>query len=301
MLVVTGMRTQDSSDPRRHPDRRARQRARPGSPYPRSSPAGRGARTRSPRACRCSPTAPSAPPTSSSRTAPAAPTSGTPPTAPASASATDTNGCQARSLPLGTRVRFAEGATLATAGTTLGHGTLAYSSWRTMRSVGTTDNNTCAANDFALVRVDAADAGKVNPTVPFWGGPTGLRLRRGGRQPGLLLRPVQPAAHDRPLARRPALSLGCDPRRLGDRRLHRHPGRPRRLRQRLPRRPGPRRRHPLDRRASPRSPAPTASATSPASWTSRSGTRASPGCAWSRAPARSRPSPDALATVGSAA
>src|SRR5688500_8403134 len=42
--------------------------------------------------------------------------------------ATDTNGCQARSLPLGTNGRFAEGATVATAGTTLGHGTLAYSS-----------------------------------------------------------------------------------------------------------------------------------------------------------------------------
>ena len=88
--------------------------------------------------------------------------------------ATDTNGCQARSLPIGTRVRFAEGGTVATRGTTLGHGTLAYSSWRTMRSIGTSDNNTCAANDFALVRVDAGDAGKVDPTVPFWGGPTGL-------------------------------------------------------------------------------------------------------------------------------
>ena len=88
--------------------------------------------------------------------------------------ATDTNGCQARSLPLGTKVRFAEGATVATSGTTLGHGTLAYSSWRTMRALGTSDNHTCAANDFALVRVDKADVGKVNPTVPFWGGPTGL-------------------------------------------------------------------------------------------------------------------------------
>ena len=88
--------------------------------------------------------------------------------------ATDTNGCQARSLPLGTKVRFAEGATIATSGTTLGHGTLVYSSWRSMRAVGTSDNNTCAANDFALVRVDRSDAGKVDPTVPFWGGPTGL-------------------------------------------------------------------------------------------------------------------------------
>jgi hypothetical protein len=28
-------------------------------------------------------------------------------------------------------------------------------------------------NDFALVRLDNADKGKVNPSVPFWGGPTG--------------------------------------------------------------------------------------------------------------------------------
>lgn len=89
-------------------------------------------------------------------------------------SATDTNGCRARSLPLGTRVRFAEGATVATSGTTVGHGTLAYSSWRTMRALGTSDDDICAANDFALVRVAGGDVGKVDPSVPFWGGPTGL-------------------------------------------------------------------------------------------------------------------------------
>ncbi|MEJ7794443.1 MAG: hypothetical protein WKF50_02745 [Nocardioides sp.] len=88
--------------------------------------------------------------------------------------ATDTNGCQARSLPLGTKVRFAQSATVATAGTTLGRGTLAYSSWRTMRAIGTSDNDICAANDFALVRVNRAHVGKVDPTVPFFGGPTGL-------------------------------------------------------------------------------------------------------------------------------
>lgn len=88
--------------------------------------------------------------------------------------ATDTNGCQARSVPLGTTVRFTEGATVATGGTTLGRGTLAYSSWRTMRSIGTSDSNICAANDFALVRVNKAHVGKVDPTVPFFGGPTGL-------------------------------------------------------------------------------------------------------------------------------
>lgn len=88
--------------------------------------------------------------------------------------ATDTNGCRADSLPLGTKVRFAEGATAVTGGTTLGHGRLAYSSWRTMRAIGTSNSNICEANDFALVRVKKADVGKVDPTVPFWGGPTGL-------------------------------------------------------------------------------------------------------------------------------
>jgi hypothetical protein len=90
--------------------------------------------------------------------------------------ATDTNGCTTASQPLGTPVRFAEGATLATSGTTLGHGTLVYSSWRAMRAHGAS-RAACAANDFALVRVDAADAGKVSPTVPFWGGPTGLATK----------------------------------------------------------------------------------------------------------------------------
>ena len=89
-------------------------------------------------------------------------------------SATDTNGCRTKSLPLGTRVRFARGATVATAGTTVGHGTLAYSSWLTERRLGTDDKQTCAANDLALVRVDSGDVGKVNPSVPTWGGPTGV-------------------------------------------------------------------------------------------------------------------------------
>jgi hypothetical protein len=91
--------------------------------------------------------------------------------------ATDTDGCRTPSLPLGTRVRFASGATAVTRGTTLGHGRLVYSSWRAMRAVGTRNANACAANDFALVRVDASDRRRVNPTVPFWGGPTGVGRR----------------------------------------------------------------------------------------------------------------------------
>ncbi len=89
-------------------------------------------------------------------------------------SATDTNGCQAASLPLGTKVTFAEGGNLASEGTTVGTGTLAYSSWLTMQKNGEQDVNTCAYNDLALVKVDPADVGKVNPSVPFWGGPVGI-------------------------------------------------------------------------------------------------------------------------------
>jgi hypothetical protein len=79
--------------------------------------------------------------------------------------ATETDGCTAASLPLGTRVTI-DGASRP--------GTLVYNSWITMQSRGETNPDVCAYNDFALVRVDPADVGKVNPSVPSWGGPTGL-------------------------------------------------------------------------------------------------------------------------------
>ena len=88
--------------------------------------------------------------------------------------ATDTDGCLNESVPLGTRVTFERGGSLLTGGTVLGSGTLAYSSWRTMRALGETDADTCAYNDFALVKVSAADVSKVNPSVPVFGGPVGL-------------------------------------------------------------------------------------------------------------------------------
>ena len=78
--------------------------------------------------------------------------------------ATDTDGCVAESLPLGTKVDL--GGTRP--------GTLVYSSWITMQANGETDPDTCAYNDFALVKVDPADVGSVNPSIPFWGGPVGL-------------------------------------------------------------------------------------------------------------------------------
>jgi hypothetical protein len=79
--------------------------------------------------------------------------------------ATDTNGCEAGTLPVGTPVEI-DGASQP--------GTLAYSSWATMQAVGETDANACAYNDLALVRINPADHAKVNPSIPHWGGPTGL-------------------------------------------------------------------------------------------------------------------------------
>ncbi len=81
--------------------------------------------------------------------------------------ATDTNGCDAPSLPTdGTTEVEIEGASQP--------GTLVYSSWETMQRVGETDEDACNYNDFALVRLDPADHGSVNPSIPHWGGPTGL-------------------------------------------------------------------------------------------------------------------------------
>ena len=88
--------------------------------------------------------------------------------------ATDTNGCDAGSLPLGTPVSFREGGSLVSSGTQVGTGTLAYSSWLTMDQNGETDPDACAYNDLALVKVDAAYVDDVNPSIPFWGGPVGI-------------------------------------------------------------------------------------------------------------------------------
>jgi hypothetical protein len=79
--------------------------------------------------------------------------------------ATATNGCEAGTLPVGTAVEV-DGASRP--------GTIVYSSWATMQANGESDADTCAFNDLALIRLDPADFGAVNPSIPFWGGPTGL-------------------------------------------------------------------------------------------------------------------------------
>jgi hypothetical protein len=79
--------------------------------------------------------------------------------------ATDTDGCDSGSLPIGTPVEV----------TGASHpGTMVYNSWLTMQSKGETDADTCAFNDLALIKLDPADVGSVNPSVPAFGGPTGV-------------------------------------------------------------------------------------------------------------------------------
>ncbi|HEU4392644.1 MAG TPA: serine protease [Solirubrobacterales bacterium] len=78
---------------------------------------------------------------------------------------TETDGCSSGSLPLGTKVEV-KGASQP--------GTMVYNSWLAMQARGETDPDTCAYNDLALVRLDPADVGRVNPSVPGFGGPTGV-------------------------------------------------------------------------------------------------------------------------------
>lgn len=79
--------------------------------------------------------------------------------------ATETDGCTSASLPIGTPVEV-NGASRP--------GTLAYNSWLAMQAVGESNPDACAYNDFALIRLDPADVGRVNPSVPGFGGPTRL-------------------------------------------------------------------------------------------------------------------------------
>lgn len=77
--------------------------------------------------------------------------------------ATETNGCSAKSLPLGTPVEIA--------GVT---GKMVYNSWLTMQARGETDPDACAYNDLALIKIPAGAVSKVNPSIPVFGGPVGV-------------------------------------------------------------------------------------------------------------------------------
>jgi hypothetical protein len=78
---------------------------------------------------------------------------------------TATDGCSSGTLPVGTKVDVT-GASK--------QGTMVYNSWATMQSKGESNPDTCAYNDLALVELDPSDVAKVNPSVPGFGGPTGV-------------------------------------------------------------------------------------------------------------------------------
>jgi hypothetical protein len=78
---------------------------------------------------------------------------------------TETDGCTSGSLPIGTPVKVT-GASKP--------GTLVYNSWLTMQANSETNPDVCAYNDLALIKLDPADVSKVNPSVPGFGGPTGV-------------------------------------------------------------------------------------------------------------------------------
>jgi hypothetical protein len=75
------------------------------------------------------------------------------------------NGCVDPVLPLGTVINV-EGSDV--------KGTLAYSSWATMQKIGERDTTACLTNDFALIRLPDDAVSTLNPSVPYFGGPTGL-------------------------------------------------------------------------------------------------------------------------------
>jgi hypothetical protein len=80
-------------------------------------------------------------------------------------SSTDTNGCTSASLPEGTQVQVTGASKPAT---------MVYNSWIRMQAAGEKDSETCQYNDLALLKLDPSDVAKVNPSIPHWGGPTGV-------------------------------------------------------------------------------------------------------------------------------
>ena len=51
---------------------------------------------------------------------------------------------------------------------------MVYNSWATMQANGESNADTCAYNDLALIKLDPSDVANVNPSVPGYGGPTGV-------------------------------------------------------------------------------------------------------------------------------
>ena len=197
--------------------------------------------------------------------------------------ATETNGCLAGSLPARHAGRDRR---------RLQPGTLAYSSWLAMQAAGETNADACAHNDLALVRIAAADVASVNPSIPTWGGPTGVNtggVALGSRiytygnsslRLGITL--VSPKT---------GVSQGTDADGWNHPVLHGTPRHPRRLRQRPARRPGPGHRRPVAPLGRlPRPACATTTATSAGAWRTPTATASAASGSWT-APSRSTRTP----------
>ena len=126
------------------------------------------------------------------------------------------SGCAEPTLPLGTDVTI-----LGNDGSRAS-GRLAYTSWGTMQERGESDPGLCLHNDFALVKLNPADVPRVDPTVPVFGGPTGLDTD--GTALGEPVVSYQPQAG--PTSVKQGRSLGTSGGGLAHRVQTRPPGRP---------------------------------------------------------------------------
>ena len=162
-------------------------------------------------------------------------TSGTPRTAPAPAPSTDTNGCNTDSVPLGTKVDLHQRRQprLARARRRPRHARLLLVAHRCSKLGDDRRRTPAPTTTWPWSRSTRPTSRKVNPSVPFWGGPTGIDTDgtaagddvytygnsslRGG------VAPLSPHAGRQP-RRRPGR------RRLVAPALHRDPRHPRRLR-----------------------------------------------------------------------
>ncbi|HLU55092.1 MAG TPA: serine protease [Pseudonocardia sp.] len=125
------------------------------------------------------------------------------------------SGCAEPTLPVGTGVTIVGNDGSRTSGR------LAYTSWGTMQRRGESDPARCLHNDFALVELDPADAARADPTVPVFGGPTGLDTD--GTDPGEPVYSHQPRGGAN--AAKEGRSLGSTGRGLAHRVETRPPGR----------------------------------------------------------------------------
>ena len=88
--------------------------------------------------------------------------------------ATDTNGCDAGSLPLGTKVEFVEGGSLVSAGRPWAPARSPTAAGWPCRTPAPPTRTPAPTTTSPWSRSTRPTSRDVNPSVPFWGGPAGI-------------------------------------------------------------------------------------------------------------------------------